>query len=99
MAKNKENIARRFLEHPDFQEIISKLLANISNSDIAEWLKAKYDPITEKKFIFSEKYIASFKDEYLDFYTAMKNDLLKSQSNLLPSQQLQQEIQGTPAYH
>jgi cell fate (sporulation/competence/biofilm development) regulator YlbF (YheA/YmcA/DUF963 family) len=99
MVKNKENIAKRFLDHPDREEIISKLLAGISATDITEWLKAKYNPISEKKFIFSEKYITSFKDEYLDFYTIMRQDLEKTKSNLMASQQIQQEIQGTPAYH
>jgi hypothetical protein len=99
MAKNKENIAKRFLKHPDKDEIISKLLAGRSSADIAEWLKAKYNPATEKVFIFSEKYITSFKDEYLDFYTIMREDLEKTKSNITASQQLQTEIQGTSAYH
>lgn len=99
MPKNKENIAKRFLKHPDKDEIIGKLLAGISSADIAEWLRAKYNPLTEKTFIFSEKYITSFKDEYLDFYTAMRQDLEKTKSNITASQQLQTEIQGTSAYH
>jgi hypothetical protein len=99
MAKNKENIAKRFLKHPDKDEIVSKLLAGISSADIAEWLKAKYNPDTEKAFIFSERYITSFKDEYLDFYTIMREDLEKTKSNITASQQLQTEIQGTSAYH
>src|SRR5271165_3382635 len=99
MAKNKENIAKRFLSHPDREEIISKLLAGILSADIAEWLKAKYNPITEKKFIFSDKYITSFKDEYLDFYTTMRQDLEKTKSDITATQQMQMEIQGTPAYH
>jgi hypothetical protein len=99
MPKNKENIAKRFLNHPDKDEIISKLLAGKPSADIAEWLKAKYNPITEKTFIFSEKYITSFKDEYLDFYTVMKQDLEKTKSNITATEQMQMEIQGTPAYH
>ena len=99
MPKNKENIAKRFLKHPDKDEIISKLLAGISSADIAEWLRAKYNPLTEKTFIFSEKYITSFKDEYLDFYTAMRQDLEKTKSNITATEQIQMEIQGTPAYH
>lgn len=99
MAKNKENIAKRILSHPDKEEIIAKLLADIPNADIAEWLKEKYNPLTEKKFIFSEKYIDDFKQEYLDFYMTMKEDLAQTKSNLTAPQQLQIEIQGTPAYH
>jgi len=99
MVKNKENIAKRFLDHPDREEIVSKLLAGTPSSDISEWLKAKYNPLTEKKFIFSEKYITSFKDEYLDFYTIMRQDLDKTKSNITASEQMQIELQGTPAYH
>lgn len=93
------NIASRIIQHPDKDEIIAKLLANVSNSDIAEWLSAKYDPIAEKKFILSEKSISIFQKEYLDFYTIMKDDLIKSKANLTAPEQLQQEIQGTAGYH
>src|ERR1700733_14623072 len=93
------NIANRIISHPDKEEIIAKMLSSVSNTDIAEWLNAKYNQITEKKFIFSEKSLSIFQKEYLDFYTIMKDDLTKSKSNLTAPEQLQQEIQGTPAYH
>jgi hypothetical protein len=98
--KQKENIAKRILNHCDKDEIISKLLANIPPSEIAESLAARYNPETEKQFILSENYIKKFQSEYLDIYTVIKDDLYKTKQNqIVPSEALQQEIQGAPAYH
>jgi hypothetical protein len=96
----KENIAKRILSHPDKDEVISKLLANIPPSEIAESLAARYNPETEKQFIISENYIKKFQSEYLDIYTMVKEDLYKTQQNkAAPSTALQQDIQGSEAYH
>jgi hypothetical protein len=98
--KQKDNIAKRILEHPDREEIISKSLANIPPIEIAESLAARYNPETEKQFILSETYIKKFQSEYLDIYTTIKDDLYKTKQNqVAPSEALQQEIQGSPAYH
>ena len=98
-GKQKENIAKRLLSHPDKDEIISKLLAGIPASEIVESLAARYNPETEKQFVISEKYIKKFQSEYLDIYLDIKEDLVKTKQNQSASEQLQQEIQGSPAYH
>jgi hypothetical protein len=96
MTKLKQNIVQNILEHPNKEEIISKLLIGITPKDIHEWLSATYSDINEQKFILSEKTIKKFQDEYLDIYTHIKDDLVKVKS---PNEELRDEIISSPSYH
>jgi hypothetical protein len=99
-AANKNNLATKILQHPDKEEILSKLLMGFSACDIAEWLSAKYAEDTEKDFVLSEKTISTFQKDYLDIYSAIKEDLEKTHSNkLAPQDELKLEIQGSSSYH
>lgn len=94
-----KNIAIKILEHPDKDEIITKLLSNIPNADIHEWLEAKYTSVGEDKFVLSNKDITIFKKDYLDFYSKIQEDAGKTKSNLTAQEELRLEIQGSPLYH
>jgi len=74
---NKTSI-KKILEHPDKDEIISKLIIGISSKDIHDWLKAKYTNVSESKFVLSDKLVKSFQDNYLDIYTMLKEDISKT---------------------
>lgn len=95
MARTKTNVAQIFLAHPDKDEIVSKLLLGISPSDISEWLGAKYSEVNDQRLALSINFIKKVQDDYLDFYTQVKDDLEKRRS---PDLVLQEDIQGTPAY-
>lgn len=69
------------LEHPDKDELIAKLIIGISEKDIHDWLKAKYTNANESKFVLAEKHLKSFKDNFLDLYTYIKNDVLSTKNN------------------
>ena len=95
-----KGIVSKILEHPDKDEILSKLLSDVPITDIYEFLKARYIGPDEQKFIISEKSLSTFKKEYLDIYQIMRDDIAKTKSNMTTSQeQLEFEIQGSPAYH
>src|SRR5437588_708050 len=79
---NKTSI-KKILEHPDKDEVISKLIIGISTKDIHDWLKAKYTNVSEAKFVLSEKLIKSFQDNYLDIYTMLKEDVAKTKQALV----------------
>jgi hypothetical protein len=66
---------KKILDHPDRDEIISKLVIGISPKDVNEWLSAKYTNINETKFVISENSIKAFKDNYLDLYTYIREDI------------------------
>ena len=73
-----KTIIRKILDHPDRDEIISKLVLDISTSDIHEWLETKYSSVNEAKFVLTEKNIKAFKDNYLDIYQTIQEDLAKT---------------------
>lgn len=91
---------KKILEHPDREEIVSKLIIGISAKDIHEWLAAKYTNVSEAKFVISEKLIKNFQDNYLDMYNLIKEDLAKTNTALAigNSDSLQLAVQNNPTY-
>jgi hypothetical protein len=73
---------KKILEHPDKDEIISKLVIGQAPSDIHDWLKAKYTNVGEAKFVLSEKILNSFQNTYLDFYNDIQQDISKTKTAL-----------------
>jgi hypothetical protein len=97
---SKQPTYKKILEHPDKDEIISKLVIGISPTDIHDWLQSKYTNVSESKFILSEKMVKSFKDNYLDFYNDMIQDLtlVKSAVATNTQDQLKLTVQSNPQY-
>jgi len=97
---SKQPTYKKILEHPDKEEIISKLVIGKSTSDIYDWLKSKYTNVSEAKFVLSEKIIKSFKDNYLDFYNDMQQDLANVKSAIATNteDQLDLTVKSNPAY-
>ena len=91
---------KKILDHPDKDEIISKLVLGISPRDIYDWLKSKYTNVSEAKFVIAEKSIKSFQDNYLDIYSLIQEDLAKSKIALATSTEddLQLTDKNSPAY-
>ena len=91
---------KKILEHPDKDEIISKLIIGISHKDIHNWLKAKYTNVSESKFVISEKSIKAFQDSYLDIYNLIQEDISKSKQavNTNTEEQLSLALQNNSAY-
>lgn len=91
---------KKILEHPDKDEIISKLVIGIAPTDIHDWLKMKYTNVSEAKFVLSEKIIKSFSDNHLDFYNDMLQDLAATKTAIATStqDQLQLAVKSNPAY-
>jgi hypothetical protein len=97
---SKQPTYKKILEHPDKDEVISKLVIGISPTDIHDWLKAKYTNVSEAKFVLSEKIIKSFQDNHLDFY----NDVMQDKANVKAAlttgtaDQLDLAVKSNPAY-
>jgi hypothetical protein len=91
---------KKILDHPDKDEIISKLVIGISPSDIYEWLKAKYTNVSEAKFVIAEKSVKQFKENYLDIYNMIQEDLIKTKSSLLLNTEdsLELSVKSNSAY-
>ncbi len=91
---------KKILEHPDKDEIISKLVIGQSNKDIHDWLAGKYTNVSEAKFVISEKSLKSFQDNYLDVYSMIQEDIVKSRQALASSteEQLELAVKENPTY-
>lgn len=90
----------KILEHPDKDEIISKLIIGQPTNDIYDWLKSKYTNVSESKFVISDKSLKSFQNTYLDFYNDVQRDLSKTKAAVANGSQDQLElaIKGNSAY-
>lgn len=95
-----KNALSKIISHPDKDELISKLVIGISSKDIYDWLASKYVNPNEKKFILSEKSIKSFKDNYLDIYSLIQNDLANTKIAVVNNNEddLELSIRNLPAY-
>lgn len=95
-----KNALKKILEHPDKDEIISKLIIGISSKDVYDWLKAKYTNVSEFKFVISEKSIKSFQENYLDIYNLIQEDIAKSKLavNSSTEDQLELSVQNNTTY-
>lgn len=81
----KDKFITSFNSHPNRDEILTKLLCDISIDDIYEWLNALYD--NQPQLTISKKNIQNLKDNYLDFYTTIRSDLLALSSQSVNSEE------------
>lgn len=90
--------ANKIMIHLDREEIVSKLLIQISPKDIHEWLKAKYPE--NPKMIIAEKTLKLFKDNYLDIYSTIKDDFQKAKTALSTCSEdsMELSIRNNPTY-
>ncbi|HEY5268031.1 MAG TPA: hypothetical protein VII94_02760 [Candidatus Saccharimonadales bacterium] len=96
----KKNDLKKILDHPDREEIIGKLVLDYPAKDIHDWLAIQYNNVNDKKFIISEKSIKIFKDNYLDVYSMIREDMINTKQALATNteQQLELAVQNSSAY-
>jgi hypothetical protein len=95
-----KTVVRKILDHPDRDEIVNKLMLDIPESDINEWLAEKYTNVNEAKFVLTEKNIKAFKDNYLDIYRTIQDDMHKTKLAVVNNaeEQLDLAVKNNPAY-
>lgn len=95
----KDNALQKIYRHPDREELISQLTLNIDPKEINLWLREKYQAVGDKKLIFSAKVLQEFKDEYLDLYRQMRQDMvIVSQEQTNTVQDMTDAVQMNPTY-
>src|SRR5207247_1914491 len=82
--------------HPDKDQIISKMICDISNKEIYDWLSVLYSD--NKYLIISKKNLDIFKKDYLDIYNIVREDIIKVQFSNSIQDNLKEEIQGNEEY-
>lgn len=83
---------KKFLQHPDKDYLISKLIEGATPKELYEWLAEKYVSDAEKRFVLSEDLLKTFKDKNLDFYVTIRNDVLATKGSP-ESEQLDKAVQ------
>jgi len=86
----------RILNHPDKDEIISKLIIDIPEQDIHDWLESKYSNPGESKFVIAKNTLKDFKDNFLDIYSKIKEDIIKTKKD--PNSELSLTLKNNKAY-
>ena len=76
-----KNALKKILDHPDKDEIIAKLVLDYPAKDIHDWLAGKYTNVSEAKFVIAEKSIKTFKENYLDVYNMIQDDITENQTS------------------
>lgn len=89
-------IVDEIMDHEDKDEILVKLISDNSLKDINGWLKAKYKD--QPQLVVSIKTLQTFKNEYLDLYTKVREDIMRSHFNAISKDDVKTEIQGNKAY-
>jgi hypothetical protein len=94
----KPAVMSKFLEHPDKDEIISKLAMDIPPQAIHDWLEAKYSAVNgDPKIVLPVANLKEFKNTYLDIYKIIKEDVVKTQ-NKDPSKEMELALKNNKAY-
>ena len=96
-----KSLLKKIINHHDKDEIIARLAQGKTPKDVSLWLSEKYSNVNEKKFLFTDKTLETFKDQFLDIYGVIQEDLLKTKSNLAKKseeEQLALTIKKSPAY-
>lgn len=91
---------KKILEHPDREEILSKLCLDYDLQEMHTWLKSKYSAASETKYVISVSSLQTFKDQYLDFYNIVREDMakVKNANQVSTEEQLQLAVQGNSTY-
>lgn len=63
-------------DHPDYEEIVSKIATGNDPKVIANWLKIKYSDKDQKHLQLNHKLIQEFMDKHADLDTHLKRDVL-----------------------
>jgi len=70
----------KILEHPDCDEIISKLTHGVQPKDISDWLKIKYSEKEQTHLRLSTKILKDFLEGHLDLYKEIEQDILAAKT-------------------
>lgn len=95
-----KNALKKILDHPDREEIIAKLVLDYSAKDIYDWLSSKYTNVSEAKFVIAERSIKVFKNNYLDVYNMIREDISATKQSIAASteDELKLSIINNPTY-
>lgn len=63
-------------DHPDYEEIVSKIATGTNPKDIIQWLRIKYSDKEQKHLQLNSKLLQEFIDKHVDLDAHLKRDVL-----------------------
>lgn len=65
----------KLLDHPDKDEIISKLMTGVPAKEVSDWLRIKYTKPDEKHLQLGSSTLKEFVEGHVDLYNDLKRDI------------------------
>lgn len=88
----------KILQHPDKDEIVSKLVTGVKPKDVGDWLKLKYPDKDQGHLRISSTMLKSFVDNNLDLYGALKDDIAKTKNGQTPPKEIAESLRNNKTY-
>ena len=97
-------VALAILDHPNKDEILSKLIQGVSCDDIHEWLDAKYGALQHStSLVISSVGLSDFKENFLEYTVRIRDDLEKTaklrDKDRNPAEEVLTTLQNNPEYN
>jgi hypothetical protein len=90
---------KKILDHPDREELISKMILDVPINQIVDALKARYTTSAEKKFVIGATTLKQFKENYLDMYQMLQDDIQNTKLATLGTEvELELAVKDNPTY-
>lgn len=88
----------KILDHPDKEEIISKLMTGVSQKDICDWLKIKYPAKDQIHLRLSPTLLKNFVDGNIDLFNQLRNDLSLVKTNSKIDKKISESLLNNKTY-
>jgi hypothetical protein len=88
----------KLLDHPNCEDIVSKLISGTKPKDVAEWLRLKYLKPEEAHLRLSVKLLKEFVDGNIDLYNVVKNDVIAVQNGEKVERKIAKSLLNNKSY-
>lgn len=88
----------KILEHPDYEEIISKLTNGIKPKDVSDWLKLKYPQKDQSHLRLGYSLLGEFLEGHLDLYNQIKGDIIAAKNEQKIEKKVAASLKNTKTY-
>lgn len=88
------------VDHPDYEEIVTKIVSGVNVKDISQWLKVKYNDKEQRHLQLSATLLQDFVNKHVDLESQLRNDILaKKTGNLgLTDHKIANSLQNNKTY-
>lgn len=88
----------KLLEHPDKDEVISKLISGVKPKDISDWLKLKYPDKEQSHLKLSTKLLKDFIDNNINLYNTLQEDVANLKEGKQQNKKIAESLLNNKTY-